>query len=159
MLSSRSITKSFRAGVIARSFCSWRASGCGPATWRNSASKTSSGRRARCGSRQVALRGATAASARRRGCDRRLLRVPPFDLPETVSFVWHFFSYNQKSGVLLAVPDLRQWVRPPSATRRFLLRRQPRIILDAVAGCPAEAGLGASNAGIFAMSVNQWSGM
>src|SRR5271154_4621339 len=54
----------------------------------------------------------------------------------------------------LTVPDLSQWVRPPSATRRFLLRGQPRIILNAVAGCPAEAGLGGSNSGIFAMSVN-----
>src|ERR1700693_5169532 len=54
----------------------------------------------------------------------------------------------------LAVPNLGQWVRTPAASRRFLLRRQPRIILDAVAGCPAEAGLGGSNGGIFAMSVN-----
>src|SRR6266851_657139 len=54
----------------------------------------------------------------------------------------------------LAVPNLGQWVRPPAASRRFLLRRQPRIILDAVAGCPAEAGLGGSNGGIFAMSVS-----
>src|ERR1700736_809116 len=54
----------------------------------------------------------------------------------------------------LAVPNLGQWVRPPSATGRFLLRGQPRIILDAVAGCSAEAGLGGRNGGIFAMSVN-----
>src|SRR6266851_798048 len=54
----------------------------------------------------------------------------------------------------LAVPNLGQWVRPPPATRRFLMRGQPRIILDAVAGCPAEAGLGGSNGGIFAMSVS-----
>src|ERR1700682_126465 len=54
----------------------------------------------------------------------------------------------------LAVPNLGQWVRPPAATWRLLLRGQPRIILDAVAGCPAEAGLGGSNGGIFAMSVN-----
>ena len=33
-----------------------------------------------CG--QVALRGPSAASARRRRCDRRLPRVPPFDLSE-----------------------------------------------------------------------------
>src|SRR5258708_17318889 len=39
----------------------------------------------------------------------------------------------------LAVPNLGQWIRPPSATWRFLLRGQPWIILDAVAGCPAEA--------------------
>src|ERR1700722_5668221 len=45
----------------------------------------------------------------------------------------------------LAVPNLGQWVRPPSATRRFLLRGQPRIILDTVAGCPAEPGFGGSN--------------
>src|SRR5215204_1776701 len=54
----------------------------------------------------------------------------------------------------LVVPNLGQRVRTPAASRRFLLRWQPRIILDAVAGCPAEAGLGGSNAGIFAMSVN-----
>jgi hypothetical protein len=54
----------------------------------------------------------------------------------------------------LAVPNLGQWVRPPSATGRFLLRGQPRIILDAVAGCPAEAGFGGGKGGIFAMSVN-----
>src|ERR1700685_1529307 len=54
----------------------------------------------------------------------------------------------------LAVPNLGQWIRPPPATWRLLLRGQPRIILDAVAGCPAEAGLGSSNGGVFAMSVN-----
>src|SRR5216683_344195 len=54
----------------------------------------------------------------------------------------------------LAVPNLGQWVRTPAASWRFLLRWQPRIIVDAVAGCPAEAGLGGSNGGIFAMSVN-----
>src|SRR5216683_6825533 len=53
----------------------------------------------------------------------------------------------------LAVPNLGQRVRPPSAARRLLLRGQPWIILDAVAGCPAEAALGGSNGGIFAMSV------
>jgi len=54
----------------------------------------------------------------------------------------------------LAVPNLGQRVRPPSATRRFLMRGQPWIILDAVASCPAEARLGGSNGGIFAMSVS-----
>src|ERR1019366_8171904 len=44
-------------------------------------------------------------------------------------------------------------VRPPSATRRFLLRGQPRIILNPVAGCLAEAGLGGSNGGIVGLSV------
>ena len=43
------MAKPLRAGVTARSSCSWRASGCGQATLRNSASSTSSGRRARCG--------------------------------------------------------------------------------------------------------------
>src|SRR5216684_3186172 len=55
----------------------------------------------------------------------------------------------------LAVPNLGQWVRTPSATRRFLMRGQPRIILAAVAGCPAEAGLGGGNGSIFVMSVNR----
>src|SRR5258705_3428175 len=49
----------------------------------------------------------------------------------------------------LAIPNLSQWVRPPSATRCVLLRGQPRIVLDAVAGCSAEAGLGGSNGGAF----------
>ena len=53
----------------------------------------------------------------------------------------------------LAVPNLGQWIRPPSATRRFLLRGQPRIILNPVAGCRAEAGLGGSNGGIVGLSV------
>ena len=44
------MAKSLRVGVIARSSYSWRASGYGPATWRNSALTTSSGRQARCGS-------------------------------------------------------------------------------------------------------------
>src|ERR1700738_601904 len=80
------------------------------------------------------------------------LRVAPTDLFE------HRNSPNAGSRLQdrhnLAVPNLGQWVRPPSATRRFLLRGQPRIILDAVAGCSAEAGLGGSNGGIFAKSVN-----
>ena len=54
----------------------------------------------------------------------------------------------------LAIPNLGQWVRPPAATWRLLLRGQPRIILDAVAGCPAEAGLGGSNGGILGVSVS-----
>src|SRR5271163_285256 len=54
----------------------------------------------------------------------------------------------------LAIPNLGQWVRAPAAPRRFPLRWQPRIILDAVAGCPAEAGLGGRNGSFFAMSVN-----
>src|SRR5271154_2619944 len=45
------MAKALRAGVIVQSSCCWRASGFGPVTWRNSASPTSSGRRARCGSR------------------------------------------------------------------------------------------------------------
>src|SRR5580693_6432698 len=42
----------------------------------------------------------------------------------------------------LAVPNIGQWVRPPPATRGFLLRGQPRIILNPVTGCPAEAESG-----------------
>jgi hypothetical protein len=37
----------------------------------------------------------------------------------------------------LAVPNLGQGVRPPSATGRFLLRGQPRIILNPV-GAPSK---------------------
>jgi len=80
------------------------------------------------------------------------LRMAPPDLVE------HSNGPNAGSRLQdrhdLAVPNLGQWVRPPSATRHFLLRGQPRIILDAVAGCSAEAGLGGSNGGLFAMSVN-----
>src|SRR6266478_5385026 len=80
------------------------------------------------------------------------LRMAPPDLVE------HRNSPNAGSRLQdrhdLAVPNLGQWVRTPAASRRFLLRRQPRITLDAVTGCPAEAGLGGSNGGIFAMSVN-----
>jgi hypothetical protein len=54
----------------------------------------------------------------------------------------------------LAVPNIGQWVRPPPATRGFLLRWQPRIILNPIAGCPAEAGLGGSNGGILGVSVS-----
>jgi hypothetical protein len=54
----------------------------------------------------------------------------------------------------LAVPNRGQWVRPPSATGRFLLRGEPRIILDPIAGSLAEAGLGGSNGGFLGMSVS-----
>src|ERR1700676_580982 len=54
----------------------------------------------------------------------------------------------------LAVPNLGQWVRTPSASRRFLLRGQPRIIIDTVTGGTAEAGLGSRNGGIFGLSVS-----
>src|ERR1700692_810995 len=65
------------------------------------------------------------------------LRMAPPDLVE------HRNSPNAGSRLQdrhdLAVPNLGQWVRTPAATRRFLMRGQPRIILDAVAGCPATA--------------------
>jgi integrase len=38
------MAKRLRVGVIERSSCYWHGSGCGPATWRNSVSSTSSGR-------------------------------------------------------------------------------------------------------------------
>src|SRR5271154_3205759 len=34
---------------------------------------------------------------------------------------------------------------PPATTRRFLLRRQPRVLLDAIGGGGAESGLGRGN--------------
>ncbi len=72
-----------------------------------------------------------------------------------------FFEHSDRSNAggrlqdrhNLAVPNLGQGVRPPSTTRRFLLRGQPRIILNPVGGCRAEAGLGGSNGGFVALSV------
>ena len=54
----------------------------------------------------------------------------------------------------LAVPNLGQRVWPTAATKRLLLRGQPRVILDAVAGCSAEAGFGGRSGGVFALSVS-----
>src|SRR5260370_2109109 len=51
----------------------------------------------------------------------------------------------------LAVPNLGQWVQPPPATRRFLMRGQPRIILAAVAPSPPQAALAATTSPIFAI--------
>ena len=45
----------------------------------------------------------------------------------------------------LAVPNRSQRIRPPATTRRFLLRRQPRVLLDAIGGGGAEPGLGRGN--------------
>ncbi len=42
----------------------------------------------------------------------------------------------------LAVPNLSQRIATSAATRRFLLRRQPWILLDAIGGGGAEPGLG-----------------
>src|ERR1700749_2346079 len=42
----------------------------------------------------------------------------------------------------LAVPNLRQRIAPSAATRRSLLRRQPRILFDAIGGGGAEPGFG-----------------
>src|SRR5882757_1935937 len=92
---------------------------------------------------------ATFQRAPNAGCDLRM--APP-------TLFGHRYGPNAGSRLQdrhnLAVPNLGQWIRSPSATWRFLLRGQPWIILDAVAGCPAEAGPGGSNGGIFAMSVN-----
>src|SRR5246127_1033703 len=46
----------------------------------------------------------------------------------------------------LAVPNLSQRIAPSAATRRFLLRRQPWILFDAIGGGRAEPGLGRGNA-------------
>jgi hypothetical protein len=42
----------------------------------------------------------------------------------------------------LAVPNRRQWIGPSTATRRSLLRRQSRILFDAIRGGGAEPGRG-----------------
>src|ERR1700733_8651349 len=61
----------------------------------------------------------------------------------------HFFKHRNRPDTRcrlqdrhdLVVPKGGQWVRPPPATWRFLLRGQSGIILDPVAAGPAEAGL------------------
>src|SRR5262245_50734447 len=45
----------------------------------------------------------------------------------------------------LAVPNRRQRIAPSAAARRFLLRRQPRILFDAISSGNAEPGLGRGN--------------
>ena len=45
----------------------------------------------------------------------------------------------------LAVPNRRQRIAPSAAARRFLLRRQPGILFDAIGGGGAEPGLGCGN--------------
>src|SRR6516164_9551379 len=45
----------------------------------------------------------------------------------------------------LAVPNLSQRIATAAATRRFLLRRQPRIMFDTISGGGAEPGFGRGN--------------
>src|SRR6185437_11374687 len=45
----------------------------------------------------------------------------------------------------LAVPNRRQRIAPSAAARRFLLRRQPGILFDAISSGNAEPGLGRGN--------------
>src|ERR1700675_898870 len=45
----------------------------------------------------------------------------------------------------LAVPNRSQRVTPPAVARRFLLRREPGVLLDAIGGGGAEPGLGRGN--------------
>src|ERR1700751_5278701 len=45
----------------------------------------------------------------------------------------------------LAVPNLTQRIAPSAAARRSLLRRQPRILFDAIGGGGAEPGFGRGN--------------
>jgi hypothetical protein len=44
-----------------------------------------------------------------------------------------------------AVPNLRQRIATSAAARRFLLRRQPWILFNAIGGGGAEPGLGCGN--------------
>ena len=46
----------------------------------------------------------------------------------------------------LAVPNLSQRISTSAATRRFLLRRQPWILFETIAGGGAEPGFGRGNA-------------
>jgi hypothetical protein len=68
---------------------------------------------------------------------------------------WQFHDcrYN-KTRYTCAEPDHLPGCPLPPATRGFLLRGQPRIILNSVTGCPAEAGLGGGNGGILGVSVS-----
>ena len=52
----------------------------------------------------------------------------------------------------LAIPNIGKRVGPSPATRRLLLGRQERIILDPVAGRRAEAGFGGSNGSVVGLS-------
>jgi hypothetical protein len=45
----------------------------------------------------------------------------------------------------LAVPNCSQRIAPSAAVRRFLLRRQPRILFEAIGRSSAEPGLGCGN--------------
>src|SRR5580658_761050 len=47
-----------------------------------------------------------------------------------------------KQGHHLAVPNHGQWVSSSSTARHFLLRRQPRVLFDAIGGGSAKSGLG-----------------
>jgi hypothetical protein len=47
---------------------------------------------------------------------------------------WHALEERHD----LAVPNRRQRILPPAMTRRFLLRREPRVLLNAIRGCRAE---------------------
>src|SRR5258708_8812769 len=53
----------------------------------------------------------------------------------------------------LAVPTLGQWVRTPAASRRFLLRWQPRILLDSAAASPPQPRLSPRHPSTFPASV------
>jgi hypothetical protein len=53
----------------------------------------------------------------------------------------------------LAIPDAAERIGSSPATRHLLAGRQPRIILDPVAGGRAEAGFGGRNGGVVGLSV------
>src|SRR5215813_1085047 len=50
-----------------------------------------------------------------------------------------------QQGHNLAVPNRSQWIAPTAAARRLLLRREPRILFDAIGGRGAEPGFGRGN--------------
>src|SRR5207344_801686 len=71
------------------------------------------------------------------------LRMAAPDLVENGHRPQAWGAFQQRH--YLAVPNLSQRIATSAAARRFLLRRQPWILFDAIGGGGAEPGLGRGN--------------
>lgn len=78
------------------------------------------------------------------------LRMTPPDLAENGDRPQAWGALEQRHH--LALPNHSQRVLPSATARRFLLRRQPRVLLDAIGGGGAEPGLGRGNAHRFGVA-------